>query len=276
MPEIGYFHPQIVHFVIAGLFLGILFRWTSLTGKLPWTDRAATALIIIGTAAAVVAVISGKATHELSERIPGVGAAVRLHEDAGEDTRNFFLALAALEIAALVPALSKWRRWLLMGSAAAGVWGVYQLYEVGDLGGDLVYSYGGGVGMRSGDSADVNNVVRTAIYNRALLDRDQKNAAAAAREFQELATRFPADVGIQLAAIESMLTDRQDPVAAMAALRQMAAPPDSSRLRTRYEMLRADAFAGTGHVDSARAILSALAQRFPQSQRIKDKLAKLK
>ncbi len=277
MPDIGSFHPQIVHFVIAGLSLGILFRWLSLTGKLPWTDRAATALIVLGTIASVVAVQSGTQAHELAERIPGVGEAVRMHEDAGKETRNLFLAIAALELIALLPAVAKtkWRRGVIAGSAAVCVWGAYQLYEVGDLGGDLVFSYAGGVGMRSGDSADVNNTVRAALYNRALLDRDQKNPAAAAREFAELAQRFPGDPAVQLAAIESLITDRRDPAAALAALRQQAAPPDTSRLRTRYDMLRADAFAGLGRQDSARAILGALAQRFPQSERIKAKLAKL-
>jgi hypothetical protein len=40
-------------------------------------------------------------------------------------------------------------------------------------------------------------------------------------------------------------------------------------------MLAADVYVAAGHGDSARAILTRLAAQFPQSQRIKDKLAHL-
>ncbi|MEA3245565.1 MAG: hypothetical protein U9Q74_05360, partial [Gemmatimonadota bacterium] len=56
MPNIAEFHPQIVHFVVAGAGLGIFFRWVSLTGRLRWTDGAATALILVGALAAWAAV----------------------------------------------------------------------------------------------------------------------------------------------------------------------------------------------------------------------------
>jgi uncharacterized membrane protein len=277
MPDIGFFHPQIVHFVIAGLFLGIFFRWVSLTGKVAWTDRAATTLLLIGTVAAWFAVTSGMNTHELSERIPGVASAVQAHEHAGHDVRFLFSIIAAIELLALVPALVKFRRWALIASALLCVYGAYKVFEVGDLGGDIVYEYAGGVGVRSGDSVDVNHAVLAALYNRALLDRQQKNAAGAAAAFADLAARFPEDPMLKLAAIESMMLDKNDPSAALAALTAMPAPPDSNfRMSNRYLMLRADAFAGTGQKDSARAILTKLAAKFPQSERIKAKLDKLK
>ena len=106
---------------------------------------------------------------------------MQLHEDAGHDTRNVLLVLALLELAALVPLLGKWRRLILAGSAIVGIGGAYEIYEVGRLGGDLVYSYAGGVGIRSGDSTDVNRLLLAAMYDRAQLDRTQKNAEGAAR-----------------------------------------------------------------------------------------------
>ena len=276
MPNIGYFHPQIVHFVIAGAGLGIFFRWVSLTGKLAWTDRAATALILIGAVAAWFAVKSGADAHGVAERIPGVAQAVRLHEDAGEDTRNVLLFIAALELVALAPALAKWRRLVLAGSAIVGVGGAYEIYDVGRLGGELVYSYAGGVGTRSGDSTDVNRLVLAAMYDRAQLHRTQKNADGAALAFAELAARFPADPSVQLLAVESLLQDRKDFTGALAQLARIPTPPDSDRMRPRYEMARADAFVGMGQKDSARAILTTLAGRFPTNKRITDKLDKLK
>ena len=136
MPEIGVFHPQIVHFVIAGAGLGLFLRWVSLTGKLKWTDAAATALILVGTVAAWAAVRSGTEAHGLAERVPGVADAVRVHEDEGIDTRNLLFVIAAIELVALVPAVAKWRRILVMASGALGVFGAYELYSVGKAGGE--------------------------------------------------------------------------------------------------------------------------------------------
>jgi len=277
MPDIGFFHPQIVHFVIAGLFLGIFFRWVSLTGKVAWTDRAATTLLLIGTVAAWFAVISGMNTHELSERIPGVASAVQAHEHAGHDVRFLFTIIAVIEILALVPALVKFRRWALVASALLCVYGAYKVFEVGDLGGDIVYEYAGGVGVRSGDSVDVNHAVVAALYNRALLDREQKNAAGAAAAFADLAARFPNDPMLQLAAVQSIMLDRHDPVAALTALRAMPAPADTALRPWRtYQSARVDAFIATGQKDSARAVLTLLAAKFPQNPRIKARLDSLK
>jgi uncharacterized membrane protein len=276
MPNIGYFHPEIVHFVIAGAGLGIFFRWVSLTGKLTWTNGAATALILIGTVAAWFAVTSGSDAHGAVERIPGVARAVQLHEDAGHDARNVLLLISAFELAALIPAFARWRRYIIVASAIIGVGGAYEIYNVGHLGGEIVFAYGGGVGIRSGDSTDVNRMMLAAMYDRAQLYRTQKNADGAADAFAKLAAQFPADQTVQLLAAESLIQDKKDFTGALAALKRMPAPGDSDRTRTRYETDRADAFAGAGQTDSARVILTELAKRFPTSKRIQDKLAKLK
>jgi uncharacterized membrane protein len=276
MPNLGYFHPQIVHFVIAGAGLGIFFRWLSLTGKLTWTNGAATALILLGTVAAWFAVTSGADAHGAAERIPGVARAVQLHEDAGHDARNVLLLIAALELAALVPALGKWKKMILVGSAIVGVGGAYEIYDVGRLGGELVYAYAGGVGIRSGDSTDVNRLLLAAMYDRAQLDRTQKNAGGAAQAFAELAAKFPNDATVQLLQVESLMQDKLDFTGALAGLARIPTPPDSARMYTRYEMDRADALVGAGQKDAARTILKALAARFPTAKRIQDKLDKIK
>lgn len=276
MPNIGYFHPEIVHFVVAGALLGIFFRWVSLTGKLTWTNGAAAALIIIGAVAAWFAVKSGADAHGAVERIPGVGRAVQLHEDAGHDARAVLTVLAAIEIVALLPFLAKWRRYVLIASGLVGIAGAYEVYNVGHLGGEIVYAYAGGVGIRSGDSTDVNQMVLSAMYDRAQLYRTQKNSAGAADEFAKMAEQFPADQTVQLLAVESLMQDKKDFTGALAALKKIPAPADSDRTRTRYDTDRADAFTGAGQTDSARVILTALAKKFPTSKRIQDKLAKLK
>ena len=84
MPNIATFHPQIVHFVVALLVVGVAMRLVSLTGRLKFTGPAAATLILLGTVAAFAAVQSGTQAHGPVERIPGVRAAVVEHEAAGD------------------------------------------------------------------------------------------------------------------------------------------------------------------------------------------------
>ena len=137
-PDIGVFHPQIVHFVIALLMVGVVFRLISLTGKAQFTGAAALTLILIGTGASVLAVKSGEDAHGPAERVPGARDAVGEHEEWGERTRNLFLVVAALELLAL--GLSdRRRRAVLVASGVVGLGGMFVLYETAEHGGDLVY-----------------------------------------------------------------------------------------------------------------------------------------
>src|SRR6267378_1445224 len=139
MPNLAPFHPQIVHFAIALLVLGVLFRWISLTGP------AAAVLLLAGTTAAVLAVQSGTDAHGPVERVPGARAAVMEHEEAGKWARNVFLVIAALEIGALIFARRSARvtQGLTWVSALVGLAGIAAVYKAADRGGDLVYSYAG-------------------------------------------------------------------------------------------------------------------------------------
>src|SRR5712691_4478149 len=102
MPNIGSYHPIIVHFAIALLVVGVIFRWVSLTGRAPFTGPAAATLILAGAVEALLAVHSGTDAHGPVERIPGARGAVGEHEQWGERTRNIFLIVGAIELAALI------------------------------------------------------------------------------------------------------------------------------------------------------------------------------
>ncbi|HXE60625.1 MAG TPA: DUF2231 domain-containing protein [Gemmatimonadaceae bacterium] len=270
MPDIGSFHPQVVHFVVALLIVGVAARVVSLIPlgpKWAFSSGMAATLILLGTAASVVAVQSGLDAHEKVESIPGVRQAVNVHEDYGEDTRDIFLVVSALEIALLAlaarkPGLTKGLRGL---SALVGVIGCVYLYEAGDHGGDLVYSYGGGVGVRSGDTADVRRLLVAGLYDKAQLARRSGQREAAAQLTDQLQTLMPADTSARLLRITSMIRDRKDARGALAALDSLTVAPDNRRLLFQKAMLQAEALDSAGMRDSARVVLTALKKDMPQA-----------
>lgn len=276
MPEIGVFHPQIVHFVIGLGIVGVLFRLVSLTGLVSWTRPAATALLLLAAVSAATAVIPGDQAHGPAERIPGAREAVHEHEEAGEYTRNIFLVIGLLELAAVALRQRQAGKWLLVASGIVGIAGIGALYKTGKYGGEVVYEHAGGVGTRSGDPEDVQNLLVAGLYHQARLARDSGRAQEAARLTDELVRQRPDDPGVALLGIESQLTDRRDAGGALAALARFPLPPDEPRLAIRVGMLRADAHVALGQPDSARAVLTALSQQYPQARFVRDALERLK
>jgi uncharacterized membrane protein len=279
MPNIGSYHPIIVHFAISLLILGVIFRWVSLTGRAPFTGPAAATLLILGTVAAYLAVHSGTDAHGPVERIPGVRQAVMDHEDAGHWARNVFLVVALLEIAALVAKRRSVQiaRVALWGSAVVGIFGFAAILKAADKGGDLVYSYAGGVGIRSGDTADVNRLYLAGVYQAAQQARAQHDSARAAALFAQLEREFPNDTSVRLFAIESLVRDKDNGRAALAALARFPVRADDRRLQLRIGFLKADAYVAVGKPDSARVVLEQLHSAFPDmQQRIRDRIAQIK
>jgi uncharacterized membrane protein len=275
MPNIGVYHPVIVHFAIALVILGVLFRWISLTGRAPSTGPAAATLLILGAVAAYLAVHSGTDAHGPVERIPGVRQAVMDHEDAGHWARNVFLVVALLEIIAFVAKKRSVQiaRVALWGSAVVGIFGFAAILKAADKGGDLVYDYAGGVGTRSGDTADVNRLYLAGLYQAALQARAQHDSARAAALFTQLEREFPSDTNVRLLAIESLVRDKNNGRAALTALSRVSVAPGDRRLQLRVGFLKADAYVAAGKPDSARAVLERLGTAFPDmQQRIKERL----
>jgi uncharacterized membrane protein len=295
MPDIGVWHPQIVHFVIALLVVGVICRWIALTGRLRFTGAMATTLIVLGTGAAVLAAKSGDDAHTVPERIPGARNAIVNHEEWGERTRNLFLIIAVVELLALGigrgthlfgprPADASadtvtWRNKAVKGlrfsSGILGLLGLFFLYETGEHGGEVVYEYAGGVGTRAGDPDHVERLLVAALYHNAIQDREAGRKADASRLIGELERRMPNDPEIRLLSIESQLLDRDDAAGAIAALRGFAAGDDVA-LRRRVGLLRVDAFEKTGQLDSALVTIQALQREFPDNARIRERASKLR
>ena len=274
-PSFAAFHPQVVHFVIGLLIVGVVFRLVALSGRLKWTGPAATTLLVMGGAAAWVAAKSGDAAHGPVERVPGVRDAVVEHEEWGERTRNVFVGVAALELAALALGAGA-ARTVRAVSGLAGIAGIFVLYEAAEHGGELVYSYAGGVGIRSGNPEDVARLLVAGLYHESQLARRDGRAEDANRLIRLMLDRNPADATTRLMWAESLLLDRKDAAAALAALDSATVRPDDARLRPRRDMLAADALRASGRIDSARVVLQAAATQFPTNARVKAKLDSLK
>lgn len=279
MPNIATYHPIIVHFAIALLVMGVIFRWVSLTGRAPFTGPAAATLLLLGTLAAVLAVRSGTDAHGPVERIPGVRQAVTEHEEAGEWARNVFLVVALLEIVALAARRKNINvaRVALWGSAVVGIAGFAAIYKAGDRGGDLVYAYAGGIGTRTGDTAAVTRLYLAGMYQAALQARTQKDSARAATLFSEMERQFPNDTNVRLLVAESQLRDKHDARGALTTLARLPAPPGNRFLASRVAFLKADAYVALAKPDSARATLETLATAYPElADRIRGRIAQIK
>lgn len=277
MPSIASLHPQVVHFAIALLIVGVVFRLLSLTGRLAFTGPAATTLIVLGTIATVVAVQSGNDAHGPVERIPGVRPAVVDHEEWGIRARNIFLGVAALELLALALAgrMPKQAKVVAMGAAAIGLVGLAAIYEAGEHGGELVYNYAGGIGTRSGDPKDVGRLMVAGLYQQALLDRQANKGAEGAALIDLAAARFPENLELQLMSIEWTTDVKQDPAGALQRLDALSVSQAENRLRTRAGLARATALKAQGNIDGARQVLMTLKGEFPTNVQIQRRLDEL-
>ena len=277
MPSIASLHPQVVHFAIALLIVGVVFRLLSLTGRLAFTGPAATTLIVLGTVATVLAVQSGNDAHGPVERMPGVRPAVVDHEEWGIRARNIFLGVAALELIALALAgrMPKQAKVVAMGAAAIGLVGLGAIYEAGEHGGQLVYNYAGGIGTRSGDPKDVGRLMVAGLYQQALLDRQANKGAEGAALVDLAAARFPENLELQLMSIEWTTDVKQDPAGALQRLDALSVSQAENRLRTRAGLARATALKAQGNIDGARQVLMTLKGEFPTNVQIQRRLDEL-
>lgn len=268
-------HPVVVHVTIVLAVVGVAFRLLSFFGPATFAGPAASLLILIAAASSIPSVQSGVAAHGPVERVPGARPAVVEHEEWGLRARNILLALGALELVGLALRRSPKARFVHVASALLGIVAAFAVYETGKHGGELVYSYAGGVGLRTGDPKDVERLLVAGAYHQAQADRKAGHNDDAATLIALTAKRFPGDPEMQLFAAESLLLDQKNPQAAIDALAAVT-PPDNSRiLAGRKATLQADAFEAAGQKDQAIAVLEKAVATFP-NPRMQQRIDKLK
>lgn len=273
----GVSHPEVVHFAIALVFAGVGFRLLSLTRRVTFVSPAATTLILLGTIACFVAVQTGTTAHGPVERMPGVRAAVMDHEAWGERARNIFTLVSAVEVGAL---FLTWRqhRFATAATLAAvllGVVGLGAVYQAAARGGDLVFSYAGGVGIRSGEPADVNRLFIAGAYQQALQDRQAGRVQEAMSLIDLAASRFPDNLDLQLMGAEWTTDVKHDPAGALVWLDRLQIPAADTRARIRAGLARANALAAQGNRDGARGVLQTLQAEFPDNAQVRRRLGEL-
>lgn len=282
MPNLAQFHPQVVHFAVALLMLGSGLRLLScfVMKRWPWISHSATLLLLLGAVSAAVSVKSGDDAHGPVERIPGVRDVVVEHEEYGKRTRNVFLIVAGIEVVALVlrrrPTTEKYARYAVYASCAGALFGLIPLYEAAEHGGEIVYNYGGGPGLRSGDPKDVERLLLAGLYNQSRVDRREQRLAQSHSLVKEMVTRWPADTAVRFLWAESLMLDAKDNAAAIRVLDSISVADTDARNRARKATLKADAFIAMGNRDSARAVLAPVVAAFPTNTRLKAKLDSLK
>ena len=268
-------HPQIVHVTIVLALVGVAFRVLSLVARVSFAGPAAAVLILGAAVSSIPSVQSGVDAHGPVERVPGARPAVVEHEEWGERARNVLLVLGAIELLGLALRRSPKIRMVHAASAVVGLVAAFAVYEAGKHGGELVYSYAGGVGIRSGDPKDVERLLVAATYHQAQADRKAGQPAAAASLIAQTAQRFPSDPEMQMFAAESLLLDAKNPQGALDALARVTPPEGNRILVGRLATLQADAYEAAGQKDQAIAVLEKTVAAFP-SPRMQQRLDALK
>jgi uncharacterized membrane protein len=265
-------HPQVVHFTVALTIVGALLRLVSLLGRPAFASPAAATLLLLAAVSSVASTRSGTAAHGPVERVPGARVAVQEHEEWGDRAQTALLVLGAIELVGL--ALMRSPKVKMVNSVAAVVALVCVgiVYETAEHGGKLVYSYAGGIGIRSGDEKDIERLLLTGYYQQAMADRKAGRLDSAAQLITQAANRFGTDPEIRLVAAESILLDQKNPQGAIDALAAMEPPP---QLRIRRGTLQADAFEAMGQKDAAIAVLQALVAQTPNA-RVQQRIDRLK
>lgn len=292
MPDLGSLHPIVVHFVIAGLFVGLPMYLLSFLSRPHFLRPMATTLLVIGTVAAFAAVKSGTDAHGPAERIPGARDAVVHHEELGERVRRVFAVVLLLELASLGLAwkmgtagesggagsgspLEKAPRALQLMAAAGWVFGAFVLFEAAEHGGELVYDYAGGVGVRTGQPEHVTRLLLAGLYHQSRIDREAGRGEASARLVDEMALRYPESLEVQLLRTESLILDRGDARGSLDALARITVPADNPRMVLRKISQQFDAYMVLEMPDSAAVVLDGVPERYRDSRTVTERRSRL-
>ncbi len=136
-------HPWIVHFAIALIPVGVLIDLAAIILRRPAWHTAGYAMLLLGTAAAAAAVITGNQAALPYRDAGAVSGLVQRHEDWGSAAFILFLAI----LLGRLPLQLRGRTggWALRFLVTAALAGCGVLFTASLYGGELVYLHGVGV-----------------------------------------------------------------------------------------------------------------------------------
>lgn len=143
MEFLATYHPQITHGPIVLLIVGFVFELIGLALDRPWWRKAATALLVLGVAGAILAVLSGNEAGEIAEKQQIPEDDVDAHQLMAYMT--LWYSIGALVLRGLAARAGRFRTLLagisLLGWLAACVFVGIAAHR----GGDLVFEHGAAV-----------------------------------------------------------------------------------------------------------------------------------
>jgi len=139
-------HPMIVHFPVVLLMFAVLFDVIGLfLPKFDWLKKSAIVLFFLGTIAAAVAFLTGRAASDGLNIPTNVINAVNDHADWAEITLWFFSIYTIIRLTTGYFSKSL-KKVIVIPIILIGLLGIYFLYQTGDHGAKLVFGYGLGTG----------------------------------------------------------------------------------------------------------------------------------
>lgn len=149
-------HPLSIHFPIALLLTGLLFKVLALITKgLTW-NRAGSALLLLGTLGAWIAICTGNLADGIVSRQICDPTVLKDHENAAFTVSWLFTAASLLDVTTLVGSLKINKKVLKLAVLTLMLIGSGFLIYAGHLGATLVYQQGAGVYNPSGDCNEFN------------------------------------------------------------------------------------------------------------------------
>lgn len=141
--ELFLWHPIIVHFAIALLSIAVITDFIHLITQKEHFRQIATYLLLLGTASAIGAVLTGHQAESAIDATPQIEELINTHKNSGEITMWIFVGLTTLRFVYFkFNYFEKPIRWIyyLLGIVAFSF-----LLRTGILGGEMVYIHGVGI-----------------------------------------------------------------------------------------------------------------------------------
>lgn len=149
-------HPLSVHFPIALLITGFLFKTIALfTSGITW-NKAGSVLLILGTLGAWIAIYTGNLADGIVSRQICDPTVLKDHENAAYAVSWIFTGASLVDLAALVKSIKVNKKILRIIAMTLMFIGSGLLIYTGHLGATLVYQQGAGVYKPSGDCLEFN------------------------------------------------------------------------------------------------------------------------